>query len=99
MKDTDFQEKPGSDTAGYRFDSSGLHVFAPVVSRDNELVGVTYIHANLNEMYSRLRQHLAIVAAVLLLASIVALLVSARLQRVISGPVLKLSQTARIVSE
>src|SRR5437867_1807271 len=64
-----------------------------------EVTGTAYIHSNLSEMYSRLRQHVGIVLAVLLVASIVAFLISARLQRVITGPVLKLSATARAVSE
>ena len=94
-----FYQKPTTDGPSSRFNESGLHVFAPVLDPDNEVIGASYIHANLDEISSRLRQHVGMVAAVLVLASIIALLVSARLQRVISGPVLKLSQTARNVSE
>src|SRR6185369_4072638 len=47
----------------------------------------------------RLRQFVAIVIAVFLIATSVAFLISTPLQGVISRPLLKLSQTARTVSE
>jgi methyl-accepting chemotaxis protein len=50
-------------------------------------------------LYARLRQYVGIVAGVLIVASIVALLISARLQRVVSKPLLDLSATARTVSD
>src|SRR5260370_27888892 len=98
MKESDFRESPASDKADYRFNQNGLQVFGRVRDRDNELIGMTYIHSSLKEMYSRLWQDIGGVGAVLLVASILAWLVSARLQRMIS-PVLELSATARAVSE
>src|ERR1051325_2233441 len=94
LPDSAFREKPDGNPAGHRFNSSGLHVFMPIVlNGDRQPLGLSYIHSNLDEMYSRLYQHIGAVAAVLGLASVVALLISARLQRVISGPVLDLAQT------
>jgi signal transduction histidine kinase/CheY-like chemotaxis protein len=97
--DSDFQEKSGGDKASHRFNSSGLHVFAPILDTGGELIGMTYIHSNLSELYSRLYQYIGVVVVVLLLAAVMALLISARLQRVISQPVLELSATARNVSD
>ncbi len=50
-------------------------------------------------MYARLRQNVGIVAVVLIVASLIAFVISARLQRFISEPILQLSETARAVSE
>jgi signal transduction histidine kinase/CheY-like chemotaxis protein len=49
-------------------------------------------------MYSRLRNYLGVVVAVILVAAAISFVLSARLQRVISGPVLKLAETAHLVS-
>lgn len=97
LAEAEFREKPGADA--YRFDRRGLHVFGPIRDPDGRVIGTIYLHSNLNEMYARLYQYGGTVAVVLLLAAVVALLISTRLQRVLCEPVLKLSETARVVSE
>src|SRR5258708_6641582 len=52
-----------------------------------------------DQMYSRLRGDVGTVLGVLLAASLVALIISGKLQGLISLPILQLSQTARDVSE
>jgi len=76
--DADFHEKPNGEKAGHRFNSSGLHVFAPILDPGGELTGMTYVHSDLRQMYSRLYQYIGVVVAVLLLAAIFALLISSR---------------------
>src|SRR5947199_157940 len=58
-----------------------------------------FLRSDLTQMYLRIRQYVEIASAVLVLSLIVALGISTRLQRLVSDPVLKLSDTARIVSE
>ncbi len=94
-----FSEKPGLDVTGYRFNRAGLHVFAPILDPDRNVLGIVYIHASLSELRARIYQYLGAMAGVLLVALIVAFAISARLQRIISGPVLGLAETARAVSE
>jgi signal transduction histidine kinase/CheY-like chemotaxis protein len=94
-----FREKPGANGGGYRFNNTGLHVFAPILDPERNILGVIYIHSSLSEMRARIYQYLGTIAGVLLVALIVAFVVSARLQRLVSGPVLRLSETARVVSE
>jgi len=85
--------------AGHRFEKDSLLLFEPITDPDGEQIGMLFLQSNLNQMYSRIRQYVEIASAVLVLSLIVALLLSSRLQRLISDPVLKLSDTARIVSE
>jgi signal transduction histidine kinase/CheY-like chemotaxis protein len=86
--------------SGYRFEGNSLAIFRPILDPDTrEPLGAIFLRVNQEQLYSRLRQYVGIAAAVLLVASIVAFVISARLQRVISVPVLRLSETARVVSD
>ena len=75
----------------------GVIVSRPIVL-DNEKIGSIYIRADLQEVYARLKRYAMIAGAVLVVSSIAAFLLSSRLQRVISGPILHLVQTAETVS-
>jgi signal transduction histidine kinase/CheY-like chemotaxis protein len=85
--------------AGHRFANKTLELFHPIYDADNrEQIGAIYLQSSLAQMYSHLRNYLGVVAAVMLVAAAISFILSARLQRVISGPVLKLAETAHIVS-
>jgi signal transduction histidine kinase/CheY-like chemotaxis protein len=97
LRDAELPAQPPA--SGHRFEGNSLALSRPIHDPDNEPIGAIFLRANLEQLSSRLRQDVGIAAAVLLVASIVAFLISARLQRVISVPVLKLSETARAVSD
>jgi signal transduction histidine kinase/DNA-binding response OmpR family regulator len=65
---------------------------------DGERVGVLVIEADLSGLKRRMNSHIAVAAAVLVAALIVVLLLSTRLQRIISQPILQLADTTRRVS-
>ena len=92
---------PKAAIAGtHQFEKDRLLLARQVVDeRSGKPVGIIFLHAGLQKMYARLRQFVAIVIAVFLIATSVAFLISTPLQGVISRPLLKLSQTARTVSE
>lgn len=87
-----FQEK------GYSFDGGFLTVFEPIVLEE-EMIGIVCIRSDLEPMRNILRQNTKITIAVLLFATLVAYFVSSRLQRIISKPILALSEIAKGVSE
>ena len=89
---------PELEKAGHRFENNHLVLFQQIVL-DGEEIGTVYIKSDLREMYARLRRYVGIVAIVLVVASFVSLLLSSKLRRVISEPILRLAQTVRIVSE
>ncbi len=91
-----FPEKPGAD--GHRFESDRLLLSRPIVL-NNKRIGTIYIEAGLGGLYARLKLYAAIVGIVLFVASIAAFAVSSILQRVISGPILALATTAKLISE
>jgi signal transduction histidine kinase/uncharacterized membrane protein affecting hemolysin expression/ActR/RegA family two-component response regulator len=82
---------------GYEFNDKHLMLFQRVLLK-GERAGTVYIQSDLEELSNRFRQYVGIVAVVLLASSLVAFLLSLRLQRVISTPILNLASTAKIVS-
>jgi len=68
------------------------------VSLDREVIGHLLLSADTREVNARIKNYLAIAAAVLLAALGAAFLISRRLQRIISDPILKLASTAARIS-
>jgi two-component system sensor histidine kinase/response regulator len=74
-----------------------LTLFRQIVL-DGEVVGTVYVESDLQDLHDRLIRYILIVGAIILASLLVALLLSSRLQRVISGPIVELAETARSVS-
>ncbi|HLX72880.1 MAG TPA: PAS domain S-box protein [Verrucomicrobiae bacterium] len=83
---------------GHRFEDGELHVFQPVM-RDSSVLGELYMRGDLRFFYSRVKIYSAMAALIMLGSLIVALVLSNRLQRRISDPIIALAGTARTVSE
>jgi len=89
---------PAAPAPGHRFTAGALVLSAPVELGKSRL-GSLYVETDLEDLYGRLRLQAAMVSAILLLAAGVSYLLFARLQRLISEPILDLAATARAVSE
>jgi PAS domain S-box-containing protein len=83
---------------GYLFEGGFLTVFEPIIL-DEEKIGIVCIRSDLEPMRMILRRNTEIIIMVLLFATLVAYLVSSKLQGIISKPILNLTETAKIVSE
>ena len=97
-------DRPGSFSpplaeaaGGHRYERDHLTLFRPVV-RGGGRVGTVYIQSDLQALYARLKQYAPIVGGVLAVSWLVALLLSARLQRLVSEPILQLVNAARDVA-
>jgi signal transduction histidine kinase len=66
---------------------------------DEELIGKLFIKYNMQALQARLRQYVAIAIGVLLGSFLVALFLAARLGRIITEPVVKLADIAKVVSQ
>src|SRR5437773_3214542 len=88
--------KPEPD--GRRYESGQLFLFQPVIFRGDR-VGTLYIRYSMNEMAARRKTFSSVVAVILAGAVGMVWLVSSRLQRLISEPILDLTRTAQVVSE
>jgi signal transduction histidine kinase len=91
-----FPPHPGRDKA--EFMDGALVVFRPV-ELDGQRIGTVYLRSSLDALSSRFKAQAATVGTVFLASGLAALLLSSRLQRVVSRPILDLAETARTVSE
>lgn len=87
-----------SQSYGYQVENGHLHFFSPVVA-DGERIGTVYLRDNLQDLYSRLRLQAVLFLSVLLLSYLLALIVSSRLQGMVSRPILNLARAARSISK
>jgi PAS domain S-box-containing protein len=83
---------------GFLFSNDSLTVSAPIVL-DNEVIGTICIQSDLENMYTTLKRGAQIIIAVMFISLTAVFMVSTRLQRVISGPILSLAKIAKTVSE
>jgi signal transduction histidine kinase len=93
---TDFPATSGTD--GYSISNSYIIGFQTIMFKDKNL-GSLYLRSDMDAMYERLKLYSIIALSVIAVAFLMAYLLSKRLQRVISDPVLALTETARVVSE
>jgi two-component system, sensor histidine kinase and response regulator len=84
--------------AEHRFSSDAL-VVQRAIRLDGEIIGAVCLRSNLTAFYSRLLQCASIAGILLLASALVALLLSLRLQRYMSKPILELADTARAVAQ
>jgi len=83
--------------AGQVFTGEELLLFKPIIVR-GETLGTIYLAHDLRELNHRMTSYIGIAALVLGLSLLVAFLLSSRLQRLISGPILQLAKVTRRVA-
>src|SRR5687768_10377695 len=88
---------PAGRQEGHAFGRGRLVLYRPVLA-DGAPVGVLLIEADLAEMNARLLRYAMILMGVLAASLVVVLVTASRLHRTITGPVLHLVETAKIVS-
>jgi two-component sensor histidine kinase/HAMP domain-containing protein len=84
--------------SGCCFKDGGLSCFQPIML-EGVSVGTVFIRSDLTEMQATVRSNVGIIAAILLISLVCAWLLSARLQRLITGPVVRLANMARSISK
>jgi PAS domain S-box-containing protein len=82
---------------GVCFEREALTVFQNV-SAPSGVVGTVCVQSDMRHWHARLRRYLTIVLALVAGAAMVTLLISLRLQRMISNPILQLAGTMKTVS-
>ena len=86
-----------SQENGYRFEGGYLQVFQKV-TMNGERVGTLYMLSDMRQWNIRARRYTGIIVIVVLICGSLALLLSSRLQKLISKPILHLEDTMRMVS-
>jgi signal transduction histidine kinase len=76
---------------------AGFVIQQPVILH-GERVGTLRLFSHVGELQRRVNLHMLILFVVLFVSALVATLVTARLQRIVSGPILELAHTAKAIS-
>jgi len=87
---------PGGD--GYEFVAGNYLDVTQEIFRDGNTVGTVYLHASMADLSAQVCRSIVIVALVMLGSLAVAVLLSSRLQRIVSAPILLLAQAAQTIS-
>jgi signal transduction histidine kinase/ActR/RegA family two-component response regulator len=90
-----FPPRPSAD--GHYFKQGHLELFYPVIL-NNKRIGTIYLQTELKGMYDRLRLFGGIAILVLFGSLFVALILATPLQKPISGPILSLAETVRMIA-
>ncbi len=75
-----------------------LNLWKPIKLED-KIIGMIFIRSGLDDLYSRVWWFIGIVLTVILISSSVAFLLSSKLQKVISEPILNLAHIMKLVSD
>jgi PAS domain S-box-containing protein len=89
---------PKPERSGYSFAGDRLALFEPITAK-GDVIGMIYLESDMKGLQSKLAQFALITSLVLLLTLLVAFLLSARLQRLISEPILDLVRIVRAVAQ
>ena len=85
------------DEPTHRFEAGHLALFEPIVL-DGTRIGTVHVRASLRELTVLWREYLLSAAAIVAFAALVAFALSTRLQRPVSAPLARLTQTARRIA-
>ncbi|MGD0651208.1 MAG: CHASE sensor domain-containing protein [Verrucomicrobiia bacterium] len=85
------------ETDGHQF-ANGHLILCRHIMQKGDTVGSVYLQSDLRDLSVRLRKYISIVGIVLFTSTLAAFLLSSKLQRWLSGPILHLAKTARAVA-
>lgn len=84
-------------SGGYVFSADHLDVFQRIVL-DKKTIGTIHIRSDLGSLYALMLRHGAVAVVTIAIAICVAFLLLAKLQKIITGPILQLAQSMQAVS-
>jgi len=95
---TTFAAPPVPTRLGHEFTDSGHLDVAQAMEHNDQVVGTIYLHADMSELHDQIVHYVNIVALVMIVALAASILLSSRLQRLISVPILQLAAAAKRIS-
>lgn len=88
---------PAAPAVGHQFKGGYLYLFHPITQR-GDTIGTIFVMSDLSALQARLGRYPAILGSMLAAAMLVAFILSSRLQRVVSDPILHLARVTRSVA-
>ncbi len=84
--------------AGYEFTADGYFNVSRTIRHDGDTIGTIYLHATMGELYDQVFWYISIVAVVMIGSLAASILLSARMQRAISAPIVRLAEATEQIS-
>jgi len=89
-----------ADDKSYQFDQDLLHLYHPITLNGSEnIIGYVYLKADMDSLYQRLRQNILVIGLIVFSVLIITILLTSKLQKIISAPILELSQATKKIKE
>jgi PAS domain S-box-containing protein len=89
---------PSASATGSQFKGGFLYLFHPITQR-GEIIGTIFVLSDLSDLHERLGRYPAILGGMFAAAMLVAFILSNRLQRVVTNPILHLAGVAQSVAK
>lgn len=96
---TSFAPPTAPGPLGFNFSTSGYLDMTRSIESNGQRVGTIYLHANTHELYDQIFWYINIVAVVMIISLAASIVLSSRLRRVISLPILNLADAAQRISQ
>lgn len=82
----------------YQLESGAIHLYQPItLQTGGSVIGYVYLEATLAPLYQQLKKNIVVTALIVLSVLIVTILITTRLQKLISAPILKLLRATEAV--
>lgn len=85
--------------SGHHFTATGYLDVAQQVVHDGEVIGTILLRASMQDLYNQQVQYLRVAMVVMMVSLGTAFVLAARLQRIVSNPIVQLAETAQKISE
>jgi diguanylate cyclase (GGDEF)-like protein len=84
----------------YQFDTKSLHLYQPISLQDKTtIIGYVYLKASLDSIHQQLKKNILVTLLIVFSVLIITLLLTSKLQKIISGPILQLLQVTKRIKD
>jgi len=92
----DFSAENGT----YQFENDLFHIYQPIsIQGEKNIIGYVYLKANLDSLYQQLRHNILVITLIVISVLIITILLSSKLQKLISAPILELAQATKTIRD
>ena len=84
----------------YQFDEDLFHLYQAITLQGNDnVIGYVYLKSDLDSLYQQLRQNILVTTIIVFSVLVITILLTSKLQKIISGPILELSQATKTIKD
>jgi diguanylate cyclase (GGDEF)-like protein len=90
--------KFAEENKSYQFENDLFHLYQPIsIQGEGNIIGYVYLKANLDSVYQQLKQNILVITIIVFSVLILTILLTSKLQKLISAPILDLAQATKTI--